>query len=72
MSIDKGGKQIHCDDESCDAVARAPIALRSHLGGDSSETPTVEGWLFIVRKGEIRHYCPKCTLQHLTELSKTE
>ena len=67
MSVAEDGRQIRCDGQECRATARLPVALRHVLTG-SGERRGVEGWLFVTREDDQRHFCPRCAHRHLTHL----
>ncbi|HLJ54320.1 MAG TPA: hypothetical protein VKT77_04720 [Chthonomonadaceae bacterium] len=64
MSVIERGKLIKCDAEDCTAQAAVPIALQPvTLASGGDRTPA--GWLFILRNGAARHYCPICAHGYL-------
>ncbi len=68
MSVSVNGRHVTCDGAGCLEQADVPIALRPLLSRDKA-TERINGWLFVARRGEWRHYCPACTALYLASHS---
>ncbi|MDX1932854.1 MAG: hypothetical protein SFU56_09640 [Capsulimonadales bacterium] len=73
MSLSAEGRIIYCDGADCCASVPAPVALRpTRTTGGLPPPPDASGWLFVVRQGLSRHYCPRCVPQYLSQMAMPE
>ena len=68
MSTTRDGCRIVCNGNDCKAEATAPVALHPRLSVGQETAQRVDGWLFVARGGEWRHYCPNCQAYYLNGL----
>lgn len=72
MSQVDGGRWIACDGKDCDAKTLAVVGLQSLLKIDPNVPPPSKGWLFVLKTGGSRHFCPGCAAKYLSEISDAE
>lgn len=71
MSFIDEGRKVRCDGDGCQEQTSLPVAL--HVTLSSAEGPSsaqADGWLFLIRAGQCRHYCPRCASHILTSLTQ--
>lgn len=69
MSLSEDGCSIRCNGPGCQAVADAPVALRSVLSARALHPRTIVGWLYVADGERCLHFCPRCAPRYLEAIS---
>ena len=65
MSLGADGRTIYCDGAGCHATTSVPVALQPVRLPMREAARFAEGWLYILKRDTVLHYCPLCSKRQI-------